>query len=206
LLDLLAQLESKPDQYRFPETGKVSLALALEAAQLWGFSQTVVLVDTVDPLNPDPPAMFSLIQPFFRETDFWKAHQVYLKMFLSDKLETLLSEFLDESNLQQDYEYARIVWDKANLSQVIQKRLEAAGSHLTSLGALASEEAASQLERLLVDQSNPRDVLERIKIFFMKSQSIKNPAMPISRSGIFSVLKNSSSKGYEPSCLIERIP
>jgi hypothetical protein len=176
LLKLLAEIQSS-DENDYRPVGRQFLEESLQASRLWGFSEVVVLVDTVDQFDPAPEFMLDLIKPLLQGVDFWEQQNLLFKYFLPEDMKSHVHRFLKEARLRRYFVDATIIWDVENLLQLIQRRFEAAGSRHTQLGAFSGEEAATRLDQfILADAASPRDVLERINFFVQKISRHKQPA------------------------------
>ena len=170
LQNLLLTTESTPRP-----SGKSALLAGIKASRSWGFQQIIILVDTIDQLDPIPEHMFNLIRPLIVEVDFWNKKNVHFKYFLLPEVAPYIKNLLVTAGLRDRFDNAKIVWDQESLSQLISRRFEAAESRHTRLGALASEEAADRLDHfLLVGAKSPREVIERINFFLREIPRLKN--------------------------------
>jgi hypothetical protein len=167
LIKVLAQSRLPQHHASSPQTGYAALLDGLQAAQRWGFKQTIVMIDGVDTPKRDIQFMLNLIQPVISALPDFEAHHVTFRFFLPLELRAPVSALLQSiaPNLTSaPLDSIMGPWNDASLRRLLAQRFRAAGSRRVGFDNLAGPGLENRLDELLIRSANgsPRRLLQLI--------------------------------------------
>jgi len=150
----------------FINSGQALVEAGIAAAKAWGFEQIFVLVDGIDAYERDVDTMLALISPLLTHLEYWQLRDLFFYFFLTIDVQQPLMKLYGETLHQLPsplFSYT-IEWNKSMLTQLLQRRLQAAGSHITSFNALAEDDFEDDLEDRLIKAAgnSPRQLLNLV--------------------------------------------
>lgn len=166
IVKLLKEIAPAAEDRTGNHPGDELLQAGLAAANAWGFERVFLLIDGIDAYQRDTSEMLSIIQPLLDNFGYWQSRQLYFYLFLTEELEPFLeNSYCDELNnkgLTFPPICLTLKWDEETLTQLLQRRLQAAGSRLPSFDALTGDDFPYSLDASLVEasQHSPRRLLK----------------------------------------------
>jgi len=165
-----------------PQQGKTLLQAGIADARTWGYRQILVLVDGVDALERTTDRMLALVTPLVDNLARWQTEDLFFFFFLPPELQPPLQKTYHRrlKTLPFSPGWFTFHWNKETLMALLHQRLQAAGSRLHSLDALATEDWEGSLEAALVQKAgnSPRRLLQLVSAL-INAHARRDPDSPL---------------------------